>query len=70
MSMMICFAGFAKDEAHTGTVRGVVKTSDNEPVSGVTIKLTGINKNTITDGSGKYFFGEVRRGTILLKRRL
>lgn len=66
----ICFTGFAKDDVHTGTVRGVVKTSDDEPISGATIKLIGTNRNTITDGSGKYFFNNLPEGHYTIEASL
>jgi TonB-linked SusC/RagA family outer membrane protein len=55
------FSGFAQSISVTGTV---TSTSDNSPLTGVTIRVKGTNRSTLTNNSGFYSIA-VNRGDIL-----
>jgi iron complex outermembrane receptor protein len=48
--------------SQTGTIKGVIKTSDGQPAEFVNIILKGTGKGTVTDSSGKFFLPDIKRG--------
>lgn len=53
--------------AQTGNIKGVVKTSDGQPATGITVGLTGTTKGTMTDEKGAYELTKVKAGNYNLK---
>ena len=64
MSIMLVFAGCAKDEVDTtGAIYGIVNDADSgEPVSGVHVVLNPGGKTTNTGSDGRYEFQDMEPG--------
>ena len=69
---MICAAIFllhiGAGAQEAGRIEGKIHTKTNEPLTGVTLKLSELNKSTISDSSGHFSFQNVGAGkyTILV----
>lgn len=50
----------------TGTIKGMVQTSDNKPAEGVSVTLKGLNRTTIADNNGVFTLLNVPEGNITL----
>jgi iron complex outermembrane receptor protein len=50
----------------TGTIKGIVQTSDNKPAEGVSITLKELNRTTIADNNGVFTIKNVADGTFSL----
>ncbi|HEY0297845.1 MAG TPA: TonB-dependent receptor [Arachidicoccus sp.] len=70
LAITISFYTLANNDVHTGTIKGLVKTSDNKAAQGVTIRVVGTNRNTVTDEDGKYIFNEVVAGHYYIEASL
>ena len=53
--------------AQTGSIKGLVKTSDGQPASGISVGLAGTTKGTSTDENGRYQIAKIKPGSYLLK---
>jgi len=63
LSLIISVTTFAQ----TGTIKGVVKTSDGQPATAITVGLSGTSKGTMTDEKGRYQLTKIKPGTYILK---
>ncbi len=54
-------------QSKSGTLKGMVKTSDGEPAAYVNIGLIGTNKITSSDEEGKYELINIKQGTYTVK---
>lgn len=53
---------FAHNLSDNGTLRGKVITANNKPVDGATIRIKGINKETITEEDGTFQLQNIKPG--------
>lgn len=54
-------------DAPTGTVQGLLTTTDNQPAAFVTVHLKGTNINTVTDENGAFILKGVKEGNYVLE---
>lgn len=57
---------FASAEIPTGSIKGIVKTSDNEPIGLATLLIKETNQRTMTSVNGRFNFKKVKPGTYTL----
>ena len=54
LSLFAVFFSFAFAHAQTGTIAGIVKDINGNPLAGASVSIEGQSKGTTTDASGKY----------------
>tara|TARA_R110002020_G_scaffold303939_2_gene519563 strand:+ start:215661 stop:218054 length:2394 start_codon:yes stop_codon:yes gene_type:complete len=52
-----------------GNISGTVTSSEEQPLEGVTVILTILNKGTVTDANGEFQFNQIKPGTYTLEFR-
>lgn len=57
---------FSTAYAQTGTIKGTIKTSDQQPAAFVNVWLEGTNKGVSTDAQGEYELRNVKEGSYTL----
>ena len=50
--LVLSLISFAQNEQGTGTIKGVITTTDNKPAVSTTVRLKGTKKATLTDREG------------------
>lgn len=55
------------NEANTGTVKGIIVTSDGKPASLITVQIINTNWGSATDDKGEYTIRNVKPGTWILR---
>jgi iron complex outermembrane receptor protein len=63
---LLCIA-IADAQSITGKITGLKRSSDSQPVQGVTITIKELNKNTSSDEDGNYIFKNIKPGNYTLK---
>lgn len=59
-------ASFTNFSAQTGNIKGIVKTSDNQPAEFLNIGLKGTNKGSIANSNGEFEIKNIEAGTYTL----
>ena len=52
---------------NSGSIKGSILTSDNQPAEGVSVSIKGANKNTIADNNGNFTLKNIPEGVHILK---
>ncbi|MGN8070439.1 TonB-dependent receptor domain-containing protein [Mucilaginibacter sp. 22184] len=65
--LTLCFSSHvASAQTPTGSIKGIVKTGDNEPIGLATLLIKETNQRTMTSVNGRFNFKKVKPGTYTL----
>ena len=63
LSFLFTFIFFASAYAQTGTIKGIILTSDGKPAEFVNVMVKEIKKGTVTNEKGEFTFNNIKEGT-------